>query len=180
MTTLKKSPYWVDIHDIVHRPGEVRQFIYDFLVPEKLGEGLLVIETGTPLEQHLKLESIQEGILVTARVDTTARGECGRCLREIERAVEVEFQELFAYPSDEAFEYEVHDDHVNLEPLLRDTVVLSLPFQPVCEPDCPGLDPETGERLAEHPDRVPQEVLDPRWMALARFEAPNTNTDGTR
>jgi uncharacterized protein len=50
-------------------------------------------------------------------------------------------------------------------------VVLSLPFQPVCRPDCPGLDPETGVRLADHPELVTHEQRDPRWAALAGFEA---------
>jgi uncharacterized protein len=57
-------------------------------------------------------------------------------------------------------------------------VVLSLPFQPVCREDCPGLDPETGEKLADNPDRKPREVLDPRWSALEglRSDDPSTTT----
>jgi uncharacterized protein len=84
--------------------------------------------------------------------------------------VQVEFQELFAYSQDEAFDFEVQDDHVDLEPLIRDAVVLSLPFQPVCQPDCPGLDPETGERLASLPEIEATETVDPRWAALAGFQ----------
>ncbi|HEY0246884.1 MAG TPA: DUF177 domain-containing protein, partial [Gryllotalpicola sp.] len=70
------------------------------------------------------------------------------------------------------------DDHVDLEPLVRDSVVLSLPFQPVCRPDCPGLDPETGERLADHPDRKPREITDARWAALADFRASEDTESG--
>ncbi|MEN0102051.1 MAG: DUF177 domain-containing protein, partial [Curtobacterium sp.] len=40
-----------------------------------------------------------------------------------------------------------------------------LPFQPVCRPDCPGLDPVTGERLADT-GRTAPEPTDPRWAAL--------------
>ena len=65
---------------------------------------------------------------------------------------------------------------MDLEPLIRDAVVLSLPFQPVCRPDCPGLDPETGERLADVPDRKPNETVDPRWSALAAFQASDTES----
>ena len=109
----------------------------------------------------MRLESVHEGVLVTAEVDAVAEGECGRCLIDIALPVEVEFQELFAYHSGEAFEYEVQDDHVDLESLIRDAVVLSLPFQPVCRPDCPGLDPETGLRLADHPELVTPEHTRP-------------------
>ncbi|BDZ56126.1 hypothetical protein GCM10025870_31990 [Agromyces marinus] len=56
--------------------------------------------------------------------------------------------------------------------------MLALPFQPVCRPDCPGLDPETGLRLAEHPELdTPEAPSDPRWAALAGFQA--SEDDGT-
>jgi uncharacterized protein len=138
-------------------------------VPEKLGEGLVSIAAGDRIDIDVQLESIHEGILVSAEATATATGVCGRCLRDIALPIQVDFQELFAYSSEEAFDFEVHDDHVDLEPLVRDTVVLALPFQPVCQPDCPGLDPETGERLADHPERTPRETADPRWSALTTY-----------
>ncbi|WP_271178928.1 YceD family protein [Leifsonia poae] len=143
-------------------------------VADKLGEGLLSVPEGATIDLDLRLESMHEGILVSGELTSEAVGVCGRCLIDIAQPVEVDFQELFAYSSDEAFDFEVHDDHVDLEPLIRDAVVLALPFQPVCRPDCPGLDPETGERLADVPDRKPQETTDTRWSALAAFQASDT------
>ncbi|WP_100344411.1 YceD family protein [Compostimonas suwonensis] len=156
----------------------MREVDFDIANPEKLGEGLVAVETGESIHGELRLESIHEGILVSASLETTAVGVCGRCLRDIDLPVEVEFQELFAYSSEEAYDYEVHDDHVDLEPLIRDAVVLSLPFQPVCQPDCPGLDPETGERLAEAPAPDSFESTDPRWAALAGFTASDDDSAG--
>ncbi|QEO16291.1 DUF177 domain-containing protein [Agromyces intestinalis] len=138
---------------------------------EQLGEGLVAVREGSEIDLDVRIESVHEGVLVSAEVDAVAEGECGRCLIDIALPVEVEFQELFAYNSGEAFEYEVQDDHVDLESLIRDAVVLALPFQPVCRPDCPGLDPETGLRLADHPELVTPEQRDPRWAALAGFQA---------
>src|SRR6195952_1447758 len=141
-----------------------------FPVTEKLGEGLLSVPEGETIDIDLRLESMHEGILVTAEGQTTAVGVCGRCLIDIEEAVQVDFQELFAYPSDEAFDHEVHDDHVDLEPLIRDTVVLSLPFQPVCREDCLGLCPECGARLLDNPGHEHEAPVDPRWAALAGLD----------
>src|SRR5690606_14526375 len=107
---------------------------------------------------------------------TTMHAECGRCLTTFTEPFEVDFQELFAYTPTEADEYEVHGDHVNLEPPLRDAGVLALPFQPVCRPDCPGLDPETGDVRAEAAAAEPATV-DPRWAALAGFLAEDTDVD---
>ena len=157
------------VRDLVRRPGEMREFRLTIPMSEQWGEGLVAVEKGEELDLDLRLESVHEGILVTGEADSTYRGECGRCLNPIEQPVEVEFQELFAYPADEAFDFEVHDDHVDLEPLIRDAVVLALPFQPVCRPDCPGLDPETGERLTESAGKEQDAPVDPRWAALQQI-----------
>lgn len=166
-----ESPYRITVRDLMHRPGEMREVELDLAAPAQLGEGLVAVREGSELELDVRLESVHEGILASVELDAVAEGECSRCLIDIALPVEVEFQELFAYHSGEAFEYEVQDDHVDLEPLIRDAVVLALPFQPVCRPDCPGLDPVTGQRLADHPELVTPEQRDPRWAALAGFEA---------
>ncbi|GAB3576983.1 DUF177 domain-containing protein [Leifsonia lichenia] len=174
MTKFRTTPYTVNVYDIIHRPGEMREQRIHLPVGEKMGEGLVSVPAGATIDLDLRLESMHEGILVTAEAESTAVGVCGRCLTDIEQPVKVDIQELFAYSSDEAFDFEVHDDHVDLEPLIRDAVVLSLPFQPVCRPDCPGLDPESGERLADVPDREATGTVDPRWSALAAFQASDT------
>ena len=173
-----KNPYSVPVFDLMHQPGQSKELTLDLTVPEKLGAGMIAVPAGAPMRIDLRLEVLHDGILASGDVDTTAEGECVRCLTPVSERVQVDFQELFAYTEDEAFDFEVHDDHVDLEPLVRDSVVLSLPFQPVCRPDCPGLDPETGERLADHPDRKPRENTDPRWAALAEFRASEDTEAG--
>jgi uncharacterized protein len=153
----------------MHRPGEMRERAFEFDSPERLGEGVVAVQVGENIVLEVRLEGLHDGILVSADIETTAVGECVRCLDPVSIPVEVEIQELFAYSPDEAFDFAVHDDYVDLEPVVRDAVVLALPFQPVCRPDCPGLDPETGQKLADDPDRDPREVLDPRWAALQDF-----------
>ena len=64
----------------------------------------------------------------------------------------------------------LQDDLVDLEPLLRDAVVLALPFQPLCRDDCPGLCTECGARLADDPDHAHEAAIDPRWAALAQLD----------
>jgi uncharacterized protein len=179
VTKFKKTPYTIDVRDLINRPGTMREKSYEMVVPEQLGEGLVAVKAGSILDTDVRLESMHEGILASVEVSGRALGECGRCLRDIDLPVQVEFQELFAYSQDEAFDFEVQDDHVDLEPLIRDAVVLSLPFQPVCEPDCPGLDPETGERFASLPEIEATETVDPRWSALQGFQvSEDISTDG--
>ncbi|RKR73656.1 YceD family protein [Frondihabitans australicus] len=177
MSHFEKTPYTVGVLDLMRRPGEMRQTDLDVVVPTKLGEGVIAVPEGSTLELDLRLESLHDGILASAHVSGTAVGECSRCLKPIEEGVEVDFAELFAYSDEEGFDYQVQDDHVDLEPVVRDAVVLSLPFQPVCRPDCPGLDPETGERIEDLVDYHPREVLDPRWSALAQLAGDSLQAD---
>jgi uncharacterized protein len=164
------NPLNVPVHDLMHRPGEMREREIDATASEGFGNAVIGVKDGANLHLDVRLESLHDGILVTAEVDTAAEGECIRCLDPISQRVQVDIAEVFAYSFDEAFDYTVVEDHVDLEPLVRDAVVLALPFQPVCRPDCPGLDPETGEKLADHPDRKPAERIDPRWSALEQFK----------
>ena len=163
------GPFVLPVRDIAHRSGEMREHTLEVPAPEKWGEGLVAVPEGEPVVLDVRLESVHEGILVSGEIDTEYTGICSRCLIDIAEGLKVEFQELFAYPGEEETDFEVQDDHVDLETLVREAVVLSLPFQPVCQPDCPGLDPVTGERLAENTGTPQSEPLDPRWAALQDF-----------
>ncbi|MBW1637933.1 DUF177 domain-containing protein [Microbacterium resistens] len=171
------GPFVLPVRDIVRRPGEMREHGITVALPEQWGEGLVAVEAGTDVSVDVRLESVHEGILASGTVDSRYRGECSRCLNPIEEPVEVEFQELFAYPGEEANDFEVQDDHVDLETLVRDAVVLSLPFQPVCQPDCPGLDPETGERLVRNAGTETVAPIDPRWSALQQITDQGSAAD---
>lgn len=159
--------------DVSHRTGEDREKHLEFPAPERLGEGMAFVAEGTLIVMDMRLEGLHDGILVSTEVATTASGACVRCLDEVSLPVEVEFQELFAYSPTEELEYSVHDNHVDCEQLVRDAVVLELPFQPLCDEDCLGLDPETGEKLAE-PRSTTSQDHDPRWAALEALASDTT------
>ena len=142
--------------------------------PADLGIEVLSVPEGAPVELDLRLEAVMEGVLITGSASAGLEGECARCLEQIRDDIEVTFQELFVYDdirdaegAEEDDEVSMlQDDLVDLEPLLRDAVVLALPFQPLCEDDCPGLCVECGARLADEPDHTHEAAIDPRWKAL--------------
>lgn len=131
------------------------------------------------MELDLRLESVMEGVLVTGTARAPLTGECVRCLEPLERELEADFQEMYSYPDaddrsrhadtgDDAEEEDtlfLEGDLFDLEPVLRDAVVLALPLQPVCREDCPGLCAECGARLADDPDHH-HDAVDIRWAAL--------------
>jgi uncharacterized protein len=158
----------------------MREFAQVVPAPADLGiEGVIGIPEGSNLTVGVRMESVMEGILVTGAARGTAEGECSRCLDPIHKDVTVHISELFVYPErakaardagDEDLEDDedvtiLVDDQVDLEPAIRDSVVTALPFRPLCRPDCPGLCPQCGARLADDPDHH-HDVVDPRWSAL--------------
>jgi uncharacterized protein len=151
--------------------------------PADLGIEVLGVPEGSPVELDLRLEAVMEGVLVTGTARAGLEGECARCLEPISDDVEVSFQELFVYdgqgvdPDEELEVSTLQKDLVDLEPLLRDAVVLALPFQPLCQDDCPGLCPECGARLADDPDHGHGEPVDPRWAALSALAEPEQQED---
>ncbi|GAA1125635.1 YceD family protein [Microbacterium natoriense] len=169
------GPFILPVRDIVRHPGEMREHAFTVRLDEQWGEGIVTYAEGSELDLDVRLESVHEGILVSGTAEGEYSGVCGRCLIDIAQPVEVEFQELFAYPGQEETDFEVQDDHVDLETLVRDAAVLSLPFQPVCQPDCLGLDPRTGERLTVSTGTEQAAPIDPRWSALQQI----TDQDGT-
>jgi uncharacterized protein len=167
---LSETPYTVSVVDLVHRPGEMREKVIDVTVADEMGNAVIGVRKGAKLHIDARLESLHDGILASGDVRALAQGECVRCLTDIDLPVEVEFAEVFAYSFDEAFDYTVQDDSLDLEPLVRDAVVLSLPFQPVCQEDCLGLCPECGVRLLDNPGHEHEAPLDPRWAALVGLD----------
>ena len=171
MSHFTLTPFTVPVYDLMHRPGEMRERSLDIVVPEGFGNAVIGVRDNAPMRVDVRLESLHDGILVSGDVDVVAEGECVRCLIDTRLRLRVEFAELFAYSFDEAFDYTVSDDHVDLEPLVRDAVVLSLPFQPVCQEDCLGLCPQCGVRLLDNPGHEHEAPIDPRWAALAGLDA---------
>ena len=80
------------------------------------------------------------------------------------------------HPESEASEDEasrLEGDLIDLEPLLRDAVVLDLPFQPLCREDCAGVVLDCGANLNDDPDHDHEAPIDPRWAALGKLRRPD-------
>ncbi len=168
-----RSPLVVSIHDLGRRPGVMRELALSVPAPDDLGVELVGVPKGSPVALDIRLESVVEGVLASGTAQVTVTGECARCLGPIEGDLEVALQELFVYAESDAEQDEaarLDGELLDLEPVLRDAVVLALPFQPTCRVDCPGLCVECGVVLADHPGHVHAESVDPRWGALAGLQ----------
>jgi uncharacterized protein len=181
-----RNPLVFDIRDL--GPGTARTLKRTCVAPEHLGVEMARVPAGADLELDVQLEGVAEGVLVTASVRAPLVGECARCLEPFTSAIQVRFQELFAPDSSEADEAEEQDavesyrldgsGQLDLEPALRDAVVLELPLSPLCEDDCRGLCPECGVRLADAEPGHEHEQRGAMWAALQGYRATGPEGNG--
>ncbi|HEY3895689.1 MAG TPA: YceD family protein [Pseudonocardiaceae bacterium] len=167
------APWVIDTRELGRRPGAMRTYHRDIPLPAGLGIDVMGISAGDELSLDVRLESVVEGVLVSGTASAPLTGQCARCLDPLEDRLEVGLIELFAYP-DTATESSTDPDEISrvvdglidLEPAVRDAVVLALPQAPVCSEDCPGLCPECGRKRVELGPDHRHETIDPRLAAL--------------
>ena len=138
--------------------------------PDGIGIAMIGVPPGSAIDLDVTLEAVVEGVLVTGTAEVSLGGQCARCLEQIADSTAVDLQELYLYPGKELDDDEasrIEDELIDLEPLLRDAVVLDLPFTPLCRPDCAGLCPSCGANLNRDPEHSHAETIDSRWADLA-------------
>ncbi|MEX2587759.1 MAG: DUF177 domain-containing protein [Actinomycetota bacterium] len=139
----------VDVSGLLGGPGLSRRFEASGRI-EGLHAGLGVVEEDHPVEVGLELVSSARAIRASGRVSGRLTLGCSRCLVEFVQDLDLGVEEEFYFDSAlaEAKEgYEVTGELVNLEPMLRDAIVLSIPIKPVHAADCQGLCPVCGADL---------------------------------
>ncbi len=156
----------IDVRDLLEHPGVSRTVHVDEAIPD-LHTELAVVPEDVPLEGDLVLESVVEGIYVTGSVAGRMSMRCARCLKEFEQEFDVEMNELFVRDAGPDDDYLLERDlTLDPEPMVRDAVVLSMPFSPLCRPDCLGLCERCGGDRNLGECTCAARPGDPRWAGL--------------
>ena len=186
---MSKQPdsFQLNTYELPRRAGEMKEYQLDIPVVENIGVPLISVPVGDFIEVDARLESVTEGILLSADVYAVAKGECIRCLDPVEIVIDRKIQELYNYePTNERgkkrkqeadlIDLDVEDELMmdgnimDLETPIRDAVVLSLPINPLCDEDCLGLCPDCGGKWADLPEDHAHEVIDARWAGLGALD----------
>ncbi len=168
----------IEVRDLLSQPGASRTVRVSESIPG-LGTELATVPEDRPVVAELLLESVVEGLLVSGPVSGPMILACARCLKSFRSDFHLEVQELFspdAAVGDD--EYPVREGAIDLEPMIRDAVLLSMPFAPLCRPDCLGLCERCGgdRNLGEC---VCAPEVDPRWGPLSAIDLERVER-GTR
>jgi uncharacterized protein len=179
------NPWSVELRELGRRPGSMQQIERTLPAPADWRVEMIGVPEGADVHLRLRLESVMEGVLVSGEVELPLEGQCARCLEPIEDTLTLDVQELYAYEGSTTVETSEEDEvrrvegeRIDLEPLVRDAVVLALPLAPVCDEDCAGLCAECGERLDDLPPDHHHELVDPRWAALAGRLTSSSDASG--
>jgi uncharacterized protein len=164
-------------HPFVVHVGQLRRAVGTRWHEQRRGsiEGLdcsgsSVPEGSTP-EADVVLEAVLGGVSVTGTVHASWTGACRRCLAPASGTLRLPVRELYTDEGDGEETYPLSGDEVDLEPLVRDAVLLELPQAPLCRPDCRGLCPSCGVNRNEESCGC-EAPRDLRWGALDVLRVP--------
>ena len=135
---------------------------------------------------RLKLYVFRSGgnYICEGKVKTQFSFECSRCLIKYTRPVESEIKFVLKEEKDQiVFESEGGENLMeggrffNLNSLVREGLILSLPLKPLCMENCKGLCPSCGANLNRTACKCKKEVEDPRWYKLKNLKIENKNKE---
>ena len=146
-----------------------------------------------------QLQRVDSRVLLHGELTLPLSGQCRRCLAPVQRLLPVRFVLNFvpikelrkqappaagpgdghAHGSHEApvipdLDEEPFDGHtLNLEPTLREQILLALPLDALCGESCRGLCPNCGQNLNEATCDCHADMADPRWAKLRELKLSN-------
>lgn len=132
--------------------------VIDILADDIGASKSFVVKGERPKLEDIKLTSdldgeagvlrTEDGLILTAWLQTAMELECHRCLRAFSWPATIRVETEFGPDAD----LPVPSEQIDLDPLVREELILAQPIQIVCEPQCPGLCVVCGQRhvAAEH------------------------------
>jgi uncharacterized protein len=185
------KPFLLNTYELPRRAGELKEYQLDIETVTRIGVPLIAVQEGDVIEVDVRLESVTEGILLSAEIYAVAQGECIRCLDPVEVVIDRKIQELYRYePTNEKGrrkrrddedvdldgeeELQMEGDLMNLEIPIIDAIILTLPVNPLCSQECLGLCPDCGEKWESLPQGHAHEVIDARWSGLEELDFGKT------
>lgn len=181
MTTAR--PLRIGIAELRRRLGS-RTHVEARAALDHLAISTAAVPDGAEVAVDVELESISNGLVVEGTVTAPWEGECRRCLEVVRGEVEVPVREIFEREPTEGETYRLGEDQVDLEPMVRDAVLLALPLAPLCRPDCAGPAPDAfptgaGDDDAASERRRAEEarLRDERWSVLDELRFDDGEAD---
>jgi len=162
-------PFRIPVADLLRRSGSSRALQLEAPVAGLAGPGA-EIAADVPVALDLTLERVSEGIVVRGMVRAHWAAACSRCLAPVGGEIAVHVDELYEPHPLAGETYALEIDIIDLEPMIRDALLLEVPAKPLCRDDCAGLCPSCGIDRNVAGCECGTTELDPRWAALRSLD----------
>jgi len=94
------------------------------------------------LQSRIRISRTREGLLLQVKAEAEVLTNCVRCLEPFYLPVDTEFEELYQFPSRYREDTDLllpNDGYLDLGPIYREYLILSMPIKRLCRIDCAGL-----------------------------------------
>jgi uncharacterized protein len=138
---------------------------------------------------------VGERVLLRARTQAEVDAPCGRCLKPVPETVPVDLSITFVpaaaprrgekAPEDRSKAASFRDvdvgeesysgREIDLDPVVREQILLALPAYPLCREGCKGLCAVCGQDLNERECGCDRHLPDPRWAGLEKLRSRTKN-----
>ena len=131
-----------------------------------------------PVRAELSVSKNKDQLICLGQVTALAKLECSRCLAGYDYTItsELNFVVDLAGGSEQArseeegyFVVDPSSAFFEIDHLVREAVILSLPLKPLCSEECKGLCPVCGIDLNRSQCNCVRGETDPRWDQLKRL-----------
>ncbi|MBW3611645.1 MAG: DUF177 domain-containing protein [Actinobacteria bacterium] len=153
------------VADLLRHPGRRRDETLEALLEDLRVLGSEVARR-QPAHLEVRLESVNEAVVVRGTASVPWVGECRRCLGPVTGTLSAPILEIYETHPTEGETQPLQGELIDLEPVAREAVLLGLPLAPLCRDDCAGLCPRCGADRNQSPCDCSTDVVDARWSAL--------------
>lgn len=144
-------------------------------------------------EVKATFHKVSGGVLLTAELKAEVTAPCKRCLTDVDLSVPVSFtlsllprvraegdseddedgprrSQIGSFDLEDANQEPFDGKTIDVDPIVREQVLLALPMYVVCDEDCQGLCPVCGQDLNEKQCGHERKTIDPRLVALKNIK----------
>ncbi len=107
------------------------------------------------------------GIYIQGKLKGDHPAECVRCLTEFPQTLTADIKQLYDFPAEPASEFAVAETGIlDLAPLVRELMLISMPIRALCRPNCKGLCPNCGQDWNEGACDCEKDEINPQFAVL--------------
>jgi uncharacterized protein len=159
-------------------PGAREDFNYTLAAWPELGD----LTFTEPIDVQGSITNTGGDFLdLVLHIKTEVQLTCSRCLDPVSVPLELEATEQYCHEEEREKYFDegqadssaavtiLHEDWLELRPLVQETLLLGIPMRVLCQDDCPGLCPSCGQNLKEARCACPKQEPDPRLAVLSQL-----------